>query len=224
MKLNVNYIDNSLNINDSNVLCVEIENKKYFYRFIKDLTNISNGIGNEDVIVYEDDKEINLTNKIKILVNYFDLELNNKKLSNDIVKYINDNIDEEIKFKLSQKILKIIKIYKNVLNEFDIPLVIDENLSVESITKNLKISLDEKSELLENLLLLIDLERTIKCNELLVFVNLKQYLSKEELNELYKYSLYNKIKIMLVDSQCYGVTLNYEKKLIIDESLEEFVL
>lgn len=224
MKLNVNYIDNSLNINDSNVLCVEIENKKYFYRFIKDLTNISNGIGNEDVIVYEDDKEINLTNKIKILVNYFDLELNNKKLSNDIVKYINDNIDEEIKFKLSQEILKIIKIYKNVLNEFDIPLVIDENLSVESITKNLKISLDEKSELLENLLLLIDLERTIKCNELLVFVNLKQYLSKEELNELYKYSLYNKIKIMLVDSQCYGVTLNYEKKLIIDESLEEFVL
>lgn len=224
MKLNVNYIDNSLNINDSNVLCVEIENKKYFYRFIKDLTNISNGIGNEDVIVYEDDKEINLTNKIKILVNYFDLELNNKKLSNDIVKYINDNIDEEIKFKLSQEILKIIKIYKNVLNEFDIPLVIDENLSVESITKNLKISLDEKSELLENLLLLIDLERTIKCNELLVFVNLKQYLSKEELNELYKYSLYNKIKIMLVDSQCYGVTLNYEKKLIIDENLEEFVL
>lgn len=224
MKLNVNYIDNSLNINDSNVLCVEIENKKYFYRFIKDLTNISNGIGNEDVIVYEDDKEINLTNKIKILVNYFDLELNNKKLSNDIVKYINDNIDEEIKFKLSQEILKIIKIYKNVLNEFDIPLVIDENLSVESITKNLKISLDEKSELLENLLLLIDLERTIKCNELLVFVNLKQYLSKEELNELYKYSLYNKIKIILVDSQCYGVTLNYEKKLIIDESLEEFVL
>lgn len=224
MKLNVNYIDNSLNINDSSILSIEIENKKYFYRFIKDLTNISNGIGNEDIIMYEDDKEINLTNKIKILVNYFDLELNNKKLSNDIVKYINDNIDEEIKFKLSQEILKIIKIYKNILNEFDMPLVIDENLSVESITKNLKISLDEKSELLENLLLLIDLERTIKCNELLVFVNLKQYLSKEELNELYKYSLYNKIKIMLVDSQCYGVTLNYEKKLIIDESLEEFVL
>lgn len=224
MKLNVNYIDNSLKIDDSNVLCVEIENKKYFYRFIKDLNNISNGIGNEDIIIYEEDKEINLTNKIKILVNYFDLELNNKKISNDIVKYINDNIDEEIKLKLSQEILKIIKIYKNVLNEFDMPLVIDENLNIESITKTLKIALDEKSELLENLLLLIDLERTIKCNELLVFVNLKQYLSKEELNELYKYSLYNKTKIMLVDSQCYGVTLNYEKKLIIDESLEEFVL
>lgn len=224
MMLNINYIDNSLNIDDSSILSVEIENKKYFYRFIKDLNNISNGIGNEEIIIYENDKEINLTNKIKIIVNYFDLELNSKKVSNEIVKYINDNIDEEIKFKISQEVIKIIKIYKNVLNEFDMPLVIDENLSIESITKNLKISLDEKSELLENLLLLIDLERTIKCNELLVFVNLKQYLSKEELNELYKYSLYNKIKIMLVDSQCYGVTLNYEKKLIIDESLEEFVV
>lgn len=224
MMLNINYVDNSLNIDDSSILSVEIENKKYFYRFIKDLNNISNGIGNEEIIIYENDKEINLTNKIKIIVNYFDLELNSKKVSNEIVKYINDNIDEEIKFKISQEVTKIIKIYKNVLNEFDMPLVIDENLNIESITKNLKISLDEKSELLENLLLLIDLERTIKCNELLVFVNLKQYLSKEELNELYKYSLYNKIKIMLVDSQCYGVTLNYEKKLIIDESLEEFVV
>lgn len=224
MMLNINYIDNSLNIDDSSILSVEIENKKYFYRFIKDLNNISNGIGNDDIIIYEGDKEINLTNKIKILVNYFDLELNSKKVSNDIVKYINDSIDEEIKFKLLQEILKIIKLYKNVLNEFDMPLVIDENLSVESVTKNLKICLDEKSELLENLLLLIDLERTIKCNELLVFVNLKQYLSNEELHELYKYSLYNKIKIMLVDSQCCGVTLNYEKKLIIDESLEEFVI
>lgn len=224
MKINVNYIDCVLNIDDGSVLSIEIENKRYFYRFIKDLNNILNGIGNEDIIIYEGDKEINLTNKIKIVVNYFDLELNSKKVSNEIVKYINENIGEEIKFKLSQEILKIIKIYNNILNEIDMPLVIDENLSIDSVTKNLKISLDEKSELLENLLLLIDLERTIKCNKLLVFVNLKQYLSKEELNELYKYSLYNKMKIMLVDSQCYGVTLNCEKKLIIDENLEEFMI
>lgn len=224
MKLNVNYIDNILNIDDGKVLCLEIENKKYFYRFIKDLKTISIGSSNENITFYEEDKEINLAGKLKLVINYFDLEFDNKKTSNDIVKYINNNIDEEEKYKLSQEILKIIKIYKKILNEFDIPLTVEENLSVETMTKNLKITLNEKTDLLENILLLIDLEKAIKSNELLVFINLKQYLTKEELNELYKYSLYNKIKIMLVDSQSYGITLNYEKKLIIDDNLEEFMI
>ena len=59
---------------------------------------------------------------------------------------------------------------------------------------------------------------------ILVFINLKQYLSKNELLELYKYSIYNQVQIILIDSQSYGVTLEYEKKLIIDDNLEEIVL
>ena len=78
--------------------------------------------------------------------------------------------------------------------------------------------------MLDNLLLLIDLENTLKFNNILVFVNLKQYLSKNELIEFYKYAIYNKIQILLIDSQAYGVTLEYEKKLIIDENLDEFVI
>ena len=46
----------------------------------------------------------------------------------------------------------------------------------------------------------------------------------EELNELNKYSLYNNIKILLIDSQCYNSTNKFEKKLIIDRNLEEFLL
>ena len=83
---------------------------------------------------------------------------------------------------------------------------------------------EEKDELLDNLLLLIDLENTLKFNNILVFVNLKQYLSKNELIEFYKYAIYSKIQILLIDSQAYGVTLEYEKKLIIDENLDEFVI
>lgn len=40
----------------------------------------------------------------------------------------------------------------------------------------------------------------------------------------YKYAIYNNIKIVLIDSQSYGIKLEYENKLIIDENLDEFVL
>ena len=88
----------------------------------------------------------------------------------------------------------------------------------------MKISINKTDDLLNNLLLLIDLEKVLKINEILFFINLKQYLSQEELIEFYKYAIYNEIKIVLVDSQSYGVKLDYEKKLIIDANLDEFVL
>lgn len=55
-------------------------------------------------------------------------------------------------------------------------------------------------------------------------MNLKQYLNKVELIELYKYSIYNGVNIILIDSQAYGVKMEYERKLIIDNSLEEYML
>ena len=87
-----------------------------------------------------------------------------------------------------------------------------------------KIKINCKEELLDNLLLLIDLEKELNSNNILFFVNLKQYLIKEEIKEFYKYSIYNQIKIVMIDSQSYGVNLDNEKKLIIDDNLDEFML
>ena len=78
--------------------------------------------------------------------------------------------------------------------------------------------------MLENLFCLIDLESMFNLDKLLVFVNLKLYLDKDELIELYKYSLYNNVNIILIDSVSYGVKLDYESKLIIDNNLDEINL
>ena len=55
-------------------------------------------------------------------------------------------------------------------------------------------------------------------------MNLKQYLTKEEIKELYKYAIYNKISIMLIENNGYNVSLENEIKLLIDSSLDEYML
>ena len=50
------------------------------------------------------------------------------------------------------------------------------------------------------------------------------YILIPYLIELYKYAIYNKIKILLIDSQSYGTTTSYENKLIVDSNLDEFML
>ena len=110
------------------------------------------------------------------------------------------------------------------MNRFDIPLFISNDLDIETILKGVKILVNSFDDILNNLFLLIDIEKTLNLSSILVFINLKQYLSNEELEELYKYSIYNDVKILLVDSQCYSNKSIYENKLSIDKDLVEFVL
>lgn len=224
MNLNVKYFDNTIVFNKEFINVLEIENKKYFYRFIKDLYYISFSNITEDAHFFENEKEINMSNKLRIYVDFFDFQFDSKKYVNDISKYVSANISDDDKSSLVALYNKMVKQYSKILNDAEIPLRIESEFSVDNLNKLMKISIDNKEDLLDNLLLLIDLEKALKLNNLLVFVNLKQYLSKDELSELYKYSIYNEVIIFLIDSQSYGVCLNYEKKHIIDENLDEFVL
>ena len=224
MNLNVKYFDNKIVFNKEFINVLEIENKKYFYRFIKDLYSISLSDITEDIHFFENEKEINMSNKLRIYVDFFDFQFDSKKYVNDISKYVSTNISEDDKNSLVTLYNKMVKQYSKILNDVEVPLQIESEFSVDNLNKLMRLSINAKEDLLDNMLLLIDLEKTLKLNNLLVFVNLKQYLSNDELSELYKYAIYNEVSIFLVDSQSYGVCLKYEKKYIIDENLDEIML
>lgn len=225
MKIVVNFIDNEIAVENNNVFNIEVENKVYFYRLINEFNLISKGIISENIFFLdEDDNELNLLNKIDLYIDYFNIEFNSKKIINNLYKVLKTNINEEDKIKINKCYLKIKNILSKSFLDYNLPLVINDEFDIDTILKLLKVSIDSKNNLLDNLFLLIDINNNFKINELLIFVNLKQYLTLEELNELYKYSIYNNVKILLIDSQCYGVTNKFEKKLIIDGNLDEFLL
>lgn len=227
MKINIKYIDNEIIILDNTVYNIEIENKAYFYRLINDLNNFANNtdsLQDENIKFFKDNTELNLYNKIELYIDYFNIDLNSKKIINNLYKSLKSTISEEDKNKISSYYLKIKSILAKSFLDYNLLLTVSDEYDIDIIFKLLKISIEKSSLLLDNLLMLIDINSTFKINELLVFINLKQYLSKEELNELYKYSIYNNVKILLIDSQSYGVCNEYEKKLIIDSNLDEFLL
>lgn len=225
MKIKINYLENLLVLNSENVFCIEIESKSYFYRLVSDLCSVSNSEIAEDITVYDDnEKEMNISNKLKLFINFFNFEFDSKKYTNDINKYIINEMNENDKTNLLKSYNKLIEVFIKILNKSDLPLQILEDVSIENIIKNLKLTINSKNNLLDNLLLLIELEKILNTNSLLIFINLKQYLTSQELLELYKYAIYNGIKIILIDSQCYGATLKYEHKLIVDSNLDEFML
>ena len=223
MKLSIKYIDNNIGFDNSYINCLEIENKNYFYKIVNDINSISNGNILEDVIFSDDEyKELNLSNKINMVFDYFNFDFNSKKIISIINKKINDNISVEDKENLSKLYNKIRKIYLPILNDMDLNIDINNDFDLDSMIKLLNVSIKQKDNLLDNLFLLVDIEKELSINKIIVFVSLKQYLNNNELIELYKYLLYNNVVVLLIDSQSYGVCNEYEKKLIIDDELEEY--
>ena len=225
MNLKINYFDNQIKLNKENIQVIEIENKKTFYRLVNDLYSIKNNEKLNEIYFFDDNnQEINMYDKVELYINFFDLELNSKKNLNMLNKNIVNNINDQEKNEILNNFKKLYKSFNKILFNIDIPIILNNDITIEDIVKFFKISINKHNDLLDNLLLLIDLEKNLKINEILFFINLKQYLNKDELIELYKYSIYNEITIVLIDSQSYGIKLEYENKLIIDENLDEFVL
>lgn len=225
MKLKVNYFDNFIDIFNNNITTIEILNKKYFYRLIKDLMEIENGIPTENIIFLDNNEIINLSGKINIITDYFQFNFDSKKYNNFITKYVANSINDNGKNSIIKNLKNLNLSIKKELSKFDLPLSINNEETFENIIKSFKIVINNiDNDLLENLLLIIDIEKTFKINNIIVFVNLKQLLTNDELVELYKYAIYNEIKLIMIDSNYYENKLNYENKLIINDDLTEFIV
>lgn len=216
MKIKFSFLENEIVLNKENVFSLEIESKDYFYRIV----NILNNYSLDEIIEEIFDKNY----KIKLFIDYFNLDINNKKTLNNIIKLIEKSCDEIALDNLTKSYQKILRNFNNIINNIDINLSLNNEFSINNINKMLDIKIELKNNLLSNLITIIDVNKELKEYDLLIFINLKQYLSKEEIIELYKYAIYNNNLILLIDSQSYGTTVKYEKKLLIDENLEEFML
>ena len=222
MKITISYLENNVEITNDFINVLEIENKKVFFRLINDLNQICNGNVIEEIKAFSDDKEINITNKVNVISDFFNIDFSRYMLS--INKLINENLKDNSDKSLLLLYKKLIQKYNNIISTVDLPIAVNNDATIESLSKIFKLKVNYKSSVIENLFSIIELERSLKSSKFIVLVNLKQYLGDNELNELYKYSIYNNVNIILVDSQCYGCSHDFENKLIVDNNLVEFVV
>lgn len=225
MKINVNYIDNELILEDNKILNIEIYNKKFFYRFIKDLNLIENGNNIEEITAFnKQNEEITLTNKIEILSDFLDFDLYNKKYSSDFQKYIVKNSEEKNIDKIVKEFSKVYNSISNIVNLLDIPITIKNDFDFESIVKSFKFEVNFSDNLLNNLTDLLEVKLNLSKEKIYVFINLKSYLSNEDLLEFYKYIYSKNINCIFIDTNKYEDLTDYVNKIIIDTDLDEFVI
>lgn len=225
MKIKIDFVDSIIDFDISNIYSFEIYNKKYLYRISSLFYGISNSDLPEEVECFDkDNNELKISNKIRFFSDYFDFGFDSKKYSTDITRYILSNIEQYDSENILRTFSKLCKLIDKELQKTDLSISVSIEEGIENVIKMFKLKINQKADLLDNLLLIIDLEVALSSNKILCFMNLKQYLTKEEVREFYKYAIYNSIKVIMIESSKYDYFNDYEKVIVIDQSLEESMI
>ena len=155
MKITISYLENNVEITNDFINVLEIENKKVFFRLINDLNQICNGNVIEEIKAFSDDKEINITNKVNVISDFFNIDFSRYMLL--INKLINENLKDNSDKSLLLLYKKLIQKYNNIISTVDLPIAVNNDATIESLTKLFKLKVNYKSSIIENLELIKNL-------------------------------------------------------------------
>lgn len=223
MKLRINGFNNDINFSDDNVNILEIKDTKCFTHIIETINEIINGYESNEIFLLDDENnEINMSKEMYIALDLFNIDFNSKKILNKLYDKISENIEKMEDTNLNSMIINVRNYIIQEINELPFEFTIKDEPEITDLLKiyNLKIDILNYKTIIEKVEYLIDILATLKISNIIVIPNLKIYLTKEELVELYKYSLYNGIKLLLIEKNS-GEKLKYEKILSINENFDD---
>lgn len=226
MKLKINGFENEIQFDEEYINVLTVNNSKCFSHIIGILNDKINGIeSNEIFLLDEKNQELKMDKKAYIVLDIFNIDYNSRKVLNKIYDIIAENIENNQDYEVDKMVMELRNYIIQEINELPFEFVMKSELEIPEILKlyNLKIDDENYTSILEKVEILIDIISTLKVADILIIPNLKLFLSNEELVELYKYSLYNNVKLLLIERDN-EKHLKYEKNIIIDENFCDFII
>ena len=226
MKLKINGFNNEIEFNNSNVTVLTIKDTKCFTHIIESINNAINGDETNEIFFLDSDfNEINISKEAYILTDLFNIDFNSKKILNKLYDIISSNIEKMEDIKIKDTMVSLRNYIIQEINELPFEFIMKDEPEITEILKiyNLKIDILNYKKVIEKVEFLIDILATLKISNILIIPNLKMYLDDEELVELYKYSLYNEINLLLIEKDIYN-RLQYEKVMLIDENFDDITI
>ncbi len=226
MKLRINGFENEIIFGDKNINVLEIKDAKCFTHIIDILNQEINGIENNEIFLLdENEDELKIEKEMYLVFDLFNIDYNNKKILNKIYELINRSIKNTQELDIYEMVFKLRNYLIQEINELPFEFVMKSDISIPEVLKlfDLRIDKSNYTNILERIEILIDLLSVLSISQILVVPNLKMYLSDEELVELYKYSLYNNVKLLVIERECTS-KLKYECVFSVDEMFNDEII
>lgn len=224
MKLVYKNIEYILNLEENKVPVYIIENQKLFFTMLQDLHRQVNMSEEGNFSLFDDkNKELNISKNFLLISDVFNINFHDKKIINSIFSMLKEESLSEENYLLRLETENKLKDFLQMLiSNFEFPLEINEKFEYENLFKLFNIRIQENYEnFLEKIIDYLKIITRLTSIKYIVFINLKTFLSKNELEKLYQESFYNKINIILFENYENNCIIDVEKRIIIDSDLCE---
>ena len=167
----------------------------------------------------EGEKILPLSKAAEIVWNPFSIDINNKKILGKLFQELKNISIEDQYTEICELNSKIVQYLDDLNLKIPYPIQFHLELDVLDIYKVYGVQLDTAGiGMFERLLQYVKILKLLCGVQLLVFVNVKNYLSEIQVKELYKTAFYYKMNLLLVEAH-QGKSLECEKNQLIDEDL-----
>lgn len=209
-------IDIEIRENMVNVLVIEAPN--VFSRVIEELMCQIEGEPGT-FILSEQDAIKTISKEADMIVNPFRVDCNEKRIQQKLFQELSDIMNEELVEQTVYLQGRIISYLEELLQKVPYPLDFDVEGSMPGLLKMCHVAFDNRIDtLVENIINYIKVLRKFCAIKVIFLVNLKLYLTQDELVELYKYAFYEKMSLILLENSDKG-KLENESICILDKDM-----
>lgn len=206
-----------IEINNKCIVEWIIESPEQFSSYLCELEVQTNG-AEGNFVLSENEKILNWSKCATIIFNPISLSTNDKKVISKIYGELQEIAVGENCYIKTKEIISILQQYLLELEyNFDLNLSISDDIDLQGLFKLFGIKVAEDSpSLFEQLMQYIKIQNIILGKRLVILVNVRSFFTEEQLNELFSFTIYNEIGLLLVESFQRDFT-NSTQKYIIDK-------
>lgn len=195
---------------------VVFETSNHFYVFLKDINDAYAG-NTENIDFIQNEKEYNFRTKAIFISDIISYEINSRKVKNELLKSISELADDDFQKEIENTNKQLLELINNKITLWgdiyfrdEIPII--DYLKLFEFEVN-----DVDKSLIEKIMIWIKSFIDLYQIDFYVFVNLFDFLNKEEIEILNSFCQQEKISILVVTRHNYSELTAFIHQYIVDK-------
>ena len=175
--------------------------------------------GNGGWILSDNEKELAIAKSAEVVFNPFGIDMNNRKVLTKLYQEIQDVLSVSEAERIGELHTGFVRLLDQVSGQLPYPLCFALNLDLIGLLKLYNVELDQEDLCFaERLCTYIRNMHQLCRIKVFIFLNMKLYLSEEQVKELYKFCFYEKVFVLGIESAPIWKT-DEERVIVLDKDL-----
>lgn len=220
MKLVFSGLETPIDLAPGYASTLQIANETLFARIVRSLASSAGSLALEPYTLWDDGVELRPSTSLMVVQNPLQLPWDDRSLMGEVVKRIEREFleDEDLRRGIeamdSALSAKLLDLGFGMNSDYGFGL--EWELKRYLKFRGFGVDMQDSKPLLDNLLNFLSLALDAGCKQAIAFVNLKTFLTQNDLKALFDYVFYSKLTVLLIENKADEVVYDYERKLVID--------